>query len=129
MPTYDYECKECGHDFEYFQSMSADPLRDCPQCGGEVRRLIGGGMGIIFKGSGFYVTDSRGGGGKSGGREHTPSEAAADSSTASAKSDNAAETAGGNSEKTAAASERKTQGGSENGAPQKQGAAARGQSS
>ncbi len=61
MPTYDYECKHCGHSFEHFQSMSDDPLAECPQCGGVLRRLIGGGSGIIFKGSGFYVTDNRGG--------------------------------------------------------------------
>lgn len=59
MPTYDYECQSCGHIFEYFQSMSDDPLKECPKCGEGVKRLIGGGMGIIFKGSGFYVTDNR----------------------------------------------------------------------
>ena len=59
MPTYDYECTDCGHTFEYFQSMSDDPLSVCPECGGKVKRLIGGGLGIIFKGSGFYVTDNR----------------------------------------------------------------------
>ena len=65
MPTYDYECQSCGHVFEYFQSMSDDPLKECPKCGSEVKRLIGGGMGIIFKGSGFYVTDNRSGSGGS----------------------------------------------------------------
>lgn len=60
MPTYDYECKSCGYTFEYFQSMSDAPLDTCPKCGKEVRRLIGGGLGIIFKGSGFYVTDNKG---------------------------------------------------------------------
>jgi putative FmdB family regulatory protein len=59
MPTYDYECKSCGKTFEAFQSMSDAPLTVCPTCGKEVRRLIGGGSGIIFKGSGFYVNDSR----------------------------------------------------------------------
>ena len=59
MPTYEYECKKCEHRFEAFQSMSDDPLKTCPECKGEVRRLIGAGAGIIFKGSGFYVTDSR----------------------------------------------------------------------
>jgi putative FmdB family regulatory protein len=59
MPTYEYECKECGHTFDAFQSMSDAPLKDCPQCGGVVRRLINGGSGIIFKGSGFYVTDKK----------------------------------------------------------------------
>ena len=57
MPTYEYECKSCGHNFEVFQSMSEEPLKTCVKCGKEVRRLILGGAGIIFKGSGFYVTD------------------------------------------------------------------------
>jgi putative FmdB family regulatory protein len=57
MPTYEYECKSCGHTFEAFQSMSDDPLTTCPECGNHIRRLIHGGTGVIFKGSGFYVTD------------------------------------------------------------------------
>ena len=59
MPTYDYECRRCKHTFEAFQSMTDKPLRKCPECGGRVRRLIGAGAGIIFKGSGFYATDYR----------------------------------------------------------------------
>ena len=59
MPTYDYECKKCGHRFEFFQSMTDEPLDTCPECGGEVSRLIGTGAGLIFKGSGFYITDYR----------------------------------------------------------------------
>lgn len=60
MPTYEYECRSCNHKFEAFQSMSDEALTDCPQCQeSQLRRLIGGGMGIIFKGSGFYVNDSR----------------------------------------------------------------------
>jgi len=57
MPTYEYECKSCAHNFEVFQSMSDEPIKKCPECGKEVRRLIFGGTGVIFKGSGFYVTD------------------------------------------------------------------------
>lgn len=57
MPTYDYRCSTCGHQFEAFQSIAADPLTDCPLCGGHVSRMIGGGTGLIFKGSGFYITD------------------------------------------------------------------------
>jgi putative FmdB family regulatory protein len=57
MPTYEYECKSCSHTFEVFQSMNDQPLKDCPKCGKEIRRLIFGGTGVIFKGSGFYVTD------------------------------------------------------------------------
>ena len=57
MPTYEYECTKCGHNFEVFQAMSDEPLKTCTKCGKEVRRLIFGGAGVIFKGSGFYVTD------------------------------------------------------------------------
>lgn len=57
MPTYDYQCTKCGHEFEKFQKMSDKPLAKCPECDGKVKRLIGSGSGIIFKGSGFYATD------------------------------------------------------------------------
>lgn len=57
MPTYEYECKKCGDNFEVFQQMTDTRLKECPKCGGSVRRLIGAGGGIIFKGSGFYATD------------------------------------------------------------------------
>lgn len=61
MPTYDYKCQKCNHQFEVFQSMKDDRLTDCPldDCDGEVKRLLGTGAGIIFKGSGFYETDYR----------------------------------------------------------------------
>ncbi len=60
MPTYDYQCDACGHTMELFQSMSASPKRKCPACGKlKLRRLIGTGAGIIFKGGGFYETDYR----------------------------------------------------------------------
>ncbi len=57
MPTYEYECTKCGHAFEAFQKMSDKHLTKCPKCEKKVRRLIGSGGGIIFKGSGFYETD------------------------------------------------------------------------
>lgn len=57
MPTYDYECEGCGHSFELFQKMTDDVVDKCPECKGAVRRLIGTGAGIIFKGGGFYQTD------------------------------------------------------------------------
>lgn len=59
MPTYDYVCQDCAHEFEAFQSMKDDPLTDCPSCRGRVKRKVGGGTGIIFKGSGFYINDSK----------------------------------------------------------------------
>jgi putative FmdB family regulatory protein len=58
MPTYEYACSKCGHHFEQFQSMRDEPLRKCPNCHkAALKRLIGGGAGLIFKGSGFYITD------------------------------------------------------------------------
>ncbi len=59
MPTYEYECQRCRKVFEVFQSISAGPLKRCPDCRGGVRRLIGRGAGVLFKGSGFYQTDYR----------------------------------------------------------------------
>jgi putative FmdB family regulatory protein len=59
MPTYEYECRSCGHAFEAKQSMSDAPLTDCPSCGEKVRRVMSGGMGVFFKGSGFYKNDSK----------------------------------------------------------------------
>ncbi|XDD49256.1 FmdB family zinc ribbon protein [Leptospira sp. WS92.C1] len=70
MPTYDYKCKACGQIFEHFHSMKDDPIKDCLLCGkkGEVDRMISNGSGIIFKGTGFYVTDyKKGGSGESSG--------------------------------------------------------------
>jgi putative FmdB family regulatory protein len=58
MPTYEYACSKCGHHFEQFQSMRDEPLKKCPKCHkSALKRLIGGGAGLIFKGSGFYITD------------------------------------------------------------------------
>ncbi len=60
MPTYEYQCNGCGHEFEEFQSITAKPIRKCPACSeNKVKRLIGCGSGVIFKGSGFYQTDYR----------------------------------------------------------------------
>ena len=60
MPTYDYQCADCGHEYELFQSITAKPKRKCPSCGQlKARRLIGTGGGVIFRGSGFYQTDYR----------------------------------------------------------------------
>ncbi|MDD5065220.1 MAG: zinc ribbon domain-containing protein [Phycisphaerae bacterium] len=60
MPTYDYVCESCGHEFEQLQMITAKSLRKCPKCGkNKLKRLIGAGAGVIFKGSGFYATDYR----------------------------------------------------------------------
>jgi putative FmdB family regulatory protein len=60
MPTYEYKCAACGHTFERFQSIMANPIKRCPECGkAKVKRLLGTGAGVIFKGSGFYTTDYR----------------------------------------------------------------------
>jgi putative FmdB family regulatory protein len=60
MPTYQYRCDKCGHEFEKFQSITAESVRKCPACRtNNLKRLIGAGSGIIFKGSGFYQTDYR----------------------------------------------------------------------
>jgi putative FmdB family regulatory protein len=60
MPTYEYKCNKCEEVFEVFQKITDEPLKECPVCGGEVKRLVSGGAGIIFKGSGFYTTDYKG---------------------------------------------------------------------
>jgi putative FmdB family regulatory protein len=86
MPTYDYVCDACQHQFEAFHSIKADPLKKCPECGKKkLRRLIGPGAAIVFKGSGFYKTDYR--------SESYKKAAAAEKSSASpAKSDGKSET-------------------------------------
>lgn len=58
MPTYEYVCDNCGHDFEVFQRMSDEPISDCPKCGAKVHKVLSGGLGINFRGSGFYINDS-----------------------------------------------------------------------
>ena len=57
MPTYEYKCIQCEEVFEFFQKITDEPIKTCPVCSGELNRLISGGMGVIFKGSGFYTTD------------------------------------------------------------------------
>lgn len=77
MPTYDYECQACGHVFEKFQSIKAPAVRKCPKCRKlKVRRLIGSGAGIIFRGSGFYQTDYRSDSYQKAARNDKPAESA-----------------------------------------------------
>jgi putative FmdB family regulatory protein len=73
MPTYEYGCSDCGHRFETFQSIKDEPLSVCPSCGGGIHRIIGTGGGIIFKGSGFYITDYRSEGYKKAAAKDKPS--------------------------------------------------------
>ena len=79
MPTYEYECAKCGHQFEKFQSIKDEPLKKCPECKGRVKRLLGAGAGLLFKGSGFYTTDYRSEGYKQAAKAdvkpHTPAPA------------------------------------------------------
>jgi putative FmdB family regulatory protein len=60
MPTYEYRCPSCGNDFELFQKMSDEPVAACPKCDTPSQRRLSGGAGLLFKGSGFYITDYRG---------------------------------------------------------------------
>ena len=64
MPTYEYQCTRCGHVVEEFKPVSAPRRQRCPECRGKVERLVSGGSGVLFKGSGFYINDSRGKKGK-----------------------------------------------------------------
>ncbi len=79
MPTYEYECTRCGLVFDEFKPISAPRRQRCPKCRGKVNRLISGGTGILFKGSGFYINDSRA---KTGGESRESAAAARDSTTA-----------------------------------------------
>ena len=77
MPTYEYECGACGHRFEKFQPITADPVRTCPECHKRrVRRLLGAGGALIFKGSGFYATDYRSASYKEGAKKDAAAPAA-----------------------------------------------------
>ncbi|MEW5700816.1 MAG: zinc ribbon domain-containing protein [Candidatus Zixiibacteriota bacterium] len=91
MPTYDYKCRDCDHRFEAFQSMTEAPVSVCPHCGGNaVERLISAGGGLIFKGSGFYITDYR----KDSYKKQASQEAPAKAKSDTARSEAAAPKAG-----------------------------------
>lgn len=96
MPTYEYECTKCGEQFDYLQSIKEAPKVECEKCGGALTKLLSAGTGLIFKGSGFYITDyktksggeasSAGSGDKSGGaKEGSGSESKSGTSTESSK--------------------------------------------
>jgi len=86
MPTYAYVCQNCQHEFDAFQSIKAKPLRVCPACGQTaLKRLIGSGAGIIFKGSGFYCTDYRSDGYKNAASKETGGKSKSDEKKPDAK--------------------------------------------
>ncbi|MFM9135002.1 MAG: FmdB family zinc ribbon protein [bacterium] len=82
MPTYQYACSDCGHELEAVQSFTDDPLTECPECGGALRKRFGN-VGVVFKGSGFYRTDSRA---KSSDLSSSTSSSTSSSSTSSSSS-------------------------------------------
>ena len=96
MPTYEYECAKCGKTFDVFQSMKDEPLKTCPnkKCKGKVKRLLGTGAGLIFKGSGFYITDYRSEGYKQAAKK--------DSSASSSSSGESSKSSGSEKSKPAA---------------------------
>jgi putative FmdB family regulatory protein len=101
MPTYDYACDACKHEFELFQSIKDEPKRKCPKCGkNKLRRLIGPGAALVFKGSGFYKTDYR--------SESYKKAAAADKSASSTKSPDSA-SSGSDSKKPAKSEKAKSE--------------------
>ena len=83
MPTYEYRCKKCGEHLEVVQSFSDEPLKVCPNCKGQLQKVFSP-VGIVFKGSGFYKTDNRGG--KGGSHKHTEKESTPSSSSSSSSS-------------------------------------------
>ena len=95
MPTYQYACTECGHAFEQFQSFSDDALTVCPECEGRLRKVFNA-VGVVFKGSGFYRTDSRG-------KEKASTPAASSSSSSSSDSSSSTSSSSGSSSSSSAA--------------------------
>lgn len=93
MPTYEYKCNHCGHLFEQMQSITAKSLRKCPNCGkSTLRRLIGTGAGLIFKGSGFYATDYRSENYKESAKKESPEKSKAKTTPAKSDAKSAGET-------------------------------------
>jgi len=100
VPTYDYKCDACQHQWEEFQSIKADPIKKCPSCGkSKARRQIGGGAGLIFKGTGFYLTDYRSDAYKKAAEADKKASSGGDSS---AKSDSPAKNDSGKSDSSSA---------------------------
>ena len=101
MPTYSYACTECGNKFDAVQAFSDDALTDCPKCSGRLRKLFGS-VGVVFKGSGFYRTDSRDS--KSSSTATAPAKSESSSSTSSSSSDSSSSSSSSSSSAAPAAS-------------------------
>jgi len=105
MPTYEYRCPDCSNDFELFQKMSDEPVASCPKCGAAAQRRLSGGAGLLFKGSGFYITDyARGDSYKQaakaeGGSSAAPSDSKPASSASEPKPSSSSSTSGGSAAK------------------------------
>lgn len=101
MPTYQYRCSACGHEFEEFQSIMDEALSYCPECEGKVQRLISGGAGLIFKGSGFYITDYKNAssGYSEAAKKDKDASKPSSSSDSSSKSSNSSSSSSGSSSK------------------------------
>ena len=112
MPTYQYACTECGHAFEQFQSFSDDALTVCPACEGRLRKVFNA-VGVVFKGSGFYRTDSRAGAGTDGAepkKVETPNGAPSTSGDSAGTSSTSATSSNGSGEKAGTSTPAKTAG-------------------
>ncbi len=96
MPTYQYACTECGHSFEQFQSFNEDALTVCPECDGRLRKLFNA-VGVVFKGSGFYRTDSRSGSSSSDTATSSSSSGSSSSSSSSTPATVSSSSSGGSS--------------------------------
>lgn len=90
MPTYEYRCAECGNEFEQFGRMSDPPVQECPNCHAQAQRKISGGAGLVFKGSGFYITDYRGEGYKKAAESDKSASSGGESKSSESKSEPAA---------------------------------------
>ena len=104
MPTYQYACTECGHEFEAVQKFSDDALTECPNCTGKLRKVFSA-VGVVFKGSGFYRTDSR-----DSGKSKSSTSASSDSSSTSSSSDSSSSSSSSSSTSSSASSSSKTGG-------------------
>jgi putative FmdB family regulatory protein len=107
MPTYDYRCKDCGHSFEIHQSFSDDALTECPQCHGNLRKVFGN-VGISFKGSGFYKTDSRASSGSKSSSSSSTESSSSSSESSSSESSSSSETKSDKSDTKSGKSETKS---------------------